>query len=60
MPSFQCKDMGMTCGWKAEAKTEDELLKKIADHAAKAHNMKEISPEQMKKVKAAIKKQPRC
>ena len=56
MPSFQCKDMGMTCDWKAEAETEDELLKKVAEHAAEVHDMKEISPEEMEKVKSVIKK----
>jgi predicted small metal-binding protein len=56
MPSFACKDVGMTDDWKATAKTEAELLKKIKEHAGKAHNMKDIPPEMMEKVKKAIKK----
>ncbi len=56
MPSFTCKDVGMTDDWKATAKTEEELLKKIKEHAAKVHNMKDISPEMMATVKKAIKK----
>jgi hypothetical protein len=39
-------------------KTEDELLKKISEHASKAYNMKTISPYMMAKIKRAIKKWP--
>ena len=56
MPSFKCKDTGMICGFEATAKTEDELMKKIAEHASKAHNMKTIPADVMSKVKKAIKK----
>ena len=31
MPSFKCKDIGMSCGFEVMAKTEDELMKKIAE-----------------------------
>ena len=55
MPSFSCNDVGITCGWEATAETEDELLKKIAEHAADEHDMKEIPPDMMEKVKSAIK-----
>jgi predicted small metal-binding protein len=56
MPSFRCRDIGMSCGFETTAKTEDELMKKIAEHASKAHKMKTISPDVMSKVKKAIKK----
>ena len=59
MPSFKCKDIGMSCGFETTAKTEDELMKKIAEHASKAHNMKTIPPDMMEKVKKAIKKKHR-
>ncbi len=55
MPSFKCRDIGMACNFEATAKTEDELMKKIAEHASKAHNIKTMSPDMMKKVKKAIK-----
>jgi len=48
--------MGMDCGFKATADTEEELLKKCAKHAAEVHGIKEISPEMMEKVKSIIKK----
>jgi len=56
MSSFKCKDIGMSCGFETTAKTEDELMKKIGEHASKAHNMKTIPPDVMSKVKKAIKK----
>ena len=55
MPSFVCKDIGLDCPFKAEAKTQDELMKKIAAHAASAHGMKTVPPETMAKIKKAIK-----
>jgi predicted small metal-binding protein len=56
MPSFKCKDIGMDCKFEAKAPTHDELMKKIATHAASAHNMKTVPPETMTKIKKAIKK----
>ena len=56
MPSFACKDLGMKCEWRVNGKTEAEIIPKIADHAAKTHNMKTIPPDMMEKVKKAIKK----
>jgi len=47
----------MNCKFEATAKTEEELMKKITDHAAKVHNMKApFAPDMMAKVKKAIKK----
>jgi predicted small metal-binding protein len=46
----------MSCPFEATAKTEDELMKKISEHASKAHNMMAISPDMMVKIKKAIKK----
>jgi predicted small metal-binding protein len=55
MPSFKCKDIGLKCGFEAKAKTQDELMSKIATHAASAHNMTTVPPETMAKIKKAIK-----
>jgi len=57
MPSFKCKDLGMKCNFEAAAKTEEELMKKINEHATKVHNIKPpFPPDIMGKVKKAIKK----
>jgi predicted small metal-binding protein len=56
MPSFACKDVGMTDDWKESADTEEELMKKIKKHAGEVHNMKDFTPEMVDMVKKAIKK----
>ena len=42
------------CPFRASAATEDELLKKVAAHAAHDHGITEVTPELLAKVKAAI------
>lgn len=55
MPSFKCKDIGMECGFEAEAPTKDALVQMVAEHAGKAHGIAEISPDLQAKVEGAIK-----
>lgn len=55
MPSFKCKDIGMECPFEVRTKSEDEIMKIISTHAAGQHNLKEVSPDMMKKIKTAIK-----
>lgn len=55
LPSFKCADIGLSCPFEATAKTEDELMKKIAVHAAEVHNLKPVPPDMMAKIKKAIK-----
>lgn len=45
----------MNCSFEAKGKTNDEVLKKIADHAKTVHNMTSIPPDTMDKIKKAIK-----
>ncbi|MDD1718959.1 MAG: DUF1059 domain-containing protein [Methanoregulaceae archaeon] len=56
MPSFACKDIGMTCGFETNAPTEAELMKKIAEHAKTVHSMETVPPDVMAKIRKAIKK----
>ncbi|RDE11211.1 MAG: small metal-binding protein [Candidatus Thorarchaeota archaeon] len=56
MPSFKCKDIGMKCGFTAKAKTQDELLKMIGDHARSVHSLNPVPQETMDKIMKAIKK----
>lgn len=50
-----CAEIVPECAFEASAATEDELVKKVAAHAAHAHGVTEITPELAAKVKAAIK-----
>ena len=53
---FACADIGMACGFKTEAKSKEELMPKIVEHAKTAHNITEITPDLEKKVEGVIKK----
>jgi len=52
---LRCRDVGMDCDFEARAETEEEILKKAAEHAKTVHNMKEIPEEVLVKVRAAIR-----
>ena len=54
--SIKCSDVGVDCDWKASAPTEEELMKKILEHA-KEHGYNEIPKEHLQGIKAAIKDQ---
>lgn len=50
-----CAEIVPECPFTASAATEEELLQKVAAHAAHDHGMTEITPELAERVKAAIK-----
>ena len=50
-----CGDVVQGCQFTAEARTEEELLSAVKAHAAKDHGVKEVTPELVAKVKAAIR-----
>jgi predicted small metal-binding protein len=54
---FRCRDLGLDCDAVIRADTEEEILKKAAEHAKAVHNMKEIPAEVAVKVRAAIREE---
>ena len=52
---LRCRDVGMQCDWVARGATEQEVLKKAGEHAAATHNMKNIPPETLAKIRAAVR-----
>ena len=52
---LRCRDTGMDCDYEVRAETEEEILKKAAEHAQTVHDMKEIPEEVAAKVRAAIR-----
>jgi predicted small metal-binding protein len=54
--SIACKDVGTNCSFSAQAETEEELLKKVAQHAKEAHGMANVDAATLAKVKGAIKR----
>ncbi len=52
---FRCRDVGADCDFVARAGTEEEILKKAAEHARTAHNMKEIPEALLTRVRSLIR-----
>ena len=50
-----CAEIVPDCSFTATADTEEELMQKVAAHAAHDHGIIEVTPELAAKVKAAIK-----
>jgi predicted small metal-binding protein len=49
-----CGDLIEGCPFEASAETEGDLVKKVSQHAADKHGVKEVTPELAAKVKQAI------
>lgn len=56
MASFKCTDIGMTDNFEVKDENEEELMKIIALHASTTHGMRDVPPDTLEKIKAAIKK----
>jgi len=52
---LHCRDLGFDCEAIVRAESEDEILAQAAEHARTVHNLKEISPELVESVRAAIR-----
>ena len=52
---LHCNDVGFDCGFVAKAESEEELLQKVATHAAEVHGVTEVTPELVEQVKGVIR-----
>jgi len=52
---LRCRDVGFDCPGVIKANTEQEVLKLAAEHAKTVHNLKEVTPEIVSKIKSVIK-----
>jgi predicted small metal-binding protein len=52
---LRCGDVMPGCTFVASGTTEEEVLKKAAQHAKDKHNVKELTTDLVMKVKAAIR-----
>ena len=52
---ISCRDVGVDCDFEVRGETEEEILKKCAEHAQKDHGMKEIPQELVERVREAIR-----
>lgn len=42
---LKCKDVGVDCDFVASGKTDEEVLKKAAEHARKEHGIKRVTKD---------------
>jgi predicted small metal-binding protein len=42
---LKCRDVGVDCDFEASGKTEQEVLKKAAEHARKDHGIKRVTKD---------------
>ncbi len=50
-----CRDVGFDCDGIVRAETEEEVLKKVAEHAKSAHNVEEVTAEIIEKVRKVMR-----
>ena len=55
---IRCREVGVDCDFEARGATEQEVLKKCAEHGRTAHGIQELTPELITKVRAAIREEP--
>lgn len=55
MPSFKCSDIGMQCGFQANAPSREELLLKIGMHAHEAHQMMSVPSDVLQKIQNSVR-----
>lgn len=54
MKTLRCRDVGFDCAAVMRAETEDEVLRRLAEHAKIVHNLSEISEQAIAKIRKAI------
>ncbi len=52
---LRCGDVMPGCNFVASGATEEEVLKQAAQHAKEKHDVKQLTPDLVAKVRAAIR-----
>lgn len=55
MKSIQCRELFPGCEFKAEGRTEEEVLSQAASHAATVHGLTELDDATVAKVRGCIR-----
>lgn len=53
----RCREIGFDCEGVVKAETEEQLLSIVAEHAQTVHNIKEITPALVAKVKSVVRQE---
>jgi predicted small metal-binding protein len=52
-----CRDVGFDCDGVVKAENEEQLMKQVAEHAKDVHNVNEVTPELVQKVRQAVREE---
>jgi len=52
---LKCNDLNPGCSFEARGNTDEDVLKKAAEHAKAVHKMNEIPPDALDKARSAIR-----
>jgi len=55
MKTFECKDVGVNCGWKCQGENEQEIIQQVEEHGRKVHGMQQLDPELQERIRSKIK-----
>lgn len=55
MKRLSCRDAGFNCDHVMEGNTDDDVMRKAREHGAKAHNIKDVSPDMEKQLRGRIR-----
>jgi predicted small metal-binding protein len=50
----RCRAIGFDCDGVIKAESEEELMKQVAAHADEVHNVTEVTPELVEKVRSVV------
>ena len=50
----RCREIGFDCDGVIKAEDEDDLMKQVAAHADEVHNVTEVTPELVEKVRSVV------
>jgi predicted small metal-binding protein len=53
--TFTCRDVGVDCEWKARGSDQEDVMRKIREHARTVHKMDPIPADLERKVRTAIR-----
>jgi predicted small metal-binding protein len=52
---YRCSDLGYTCSFESEGPKTEDLIPRIKMHMKYAHQIQELKPEELEKIKANFK-----
>jgi predicted small metal-binding protein len=52
---LKCNDLNPGCAFEARGNSDEDVLKKAAEHAKAAHHMNKIPPDVLDKARSAIR-----